>query len=141
MTTAVFSSAKRRGMHAGGLITYHRTDGVAIADERRQAIAKTLAAKYPDFLPEVPRIYKSKVKNAQEAHDAITVTDANVSPEEVAGSPTECKLYDLIWQATLACQMADAHFDIVCIRLTRVFRVSYGLAVNDSSQHLAEFQS
>ena len=100
---------------AGGLITYHRTDGVAIANERRDAIRATIAASFSDFVPEVPRVYKSKVKNAQEAHDAITVTDSSIGPQAVEGSPSEIKLYELIQQTTIACQMTDAHFDTVRI--------------------------
>lgn len=88
---------------------------MAIAEERRDAIRDTIAASFPDFVPQVPRIYKSKVKNAQEAHDAITVTDTAVSPEEVEGTATERKLYDLVWQSTVACQMTDAHFENVRI--------------------------
>lgn len=88
---------------------------MAIADERRDAIRATIASTFADFVPEVPRIYKSKVKNAQEAHDAITVTDSSINPETVEGSAAERKLYELIGQTTAACQMTDAHFRTVRI--------------------------
>jgi DNA topoisomerase I len=99
--------------HAEGLITYHRTDGVAIADERCAAIRSSIASRYPDELPEKPIVYKSKTKNAQEAHDAITVTDPDVTASQISGTLTEKCLYDLIWRCTLACQMTNAQYKTV----------------------------
>lgn len=100
--------------HPEGLITYHRTDGEAIAAERQQAIRTVLQETFPDALPSQAIHYQTKVKNAQEAHDAITVTDPAV-PAQVAVTERGKRrwLYELIWRCTLACQMKPAQFDTV----------------------------
>lgn len=104
----------------GGLITYHRTDGVAIAEDRRNTIRDTISANFPGSLPEEARLYKSKVKNAQEAHDAITVIDPHTMPCSVKGSATERALHQLVWQSTVACQMTDAQYKTVCTQLAMI---------------------
>lgn len=101
-------------MSAGGLITYHRTDGEAIAAERQQAIRSVLQQAYPDTLPQQPVVYVTKVKNAQEAHDAITVTDPAVPAQEAVPEGGKRRwLYELVWRCTLACQMRQAQYDTV----------------------------
>jgi DNA topoisomerase-1 len=99
-----------------GLISYMRTDSVhlsndALADLRAQ-ISKRFGAK---FLPGKPKVYKTKSKNAQEAHEAIRPTSAALTPEQVKSKLTEdqFRLYELIWQRTMACQMAPALVDTV----------------------------
>jgi DNA topoisomerase-1 len=94
-----------------GLITYMRTDGVDIAPEAiagiRKAIGEDFGAKY---VPEKPRHYTAKAKNAQEAHEAIRPTDMSRRPKDVARflDPEQAKLYDLIWKRTIASQMESA---------------------------------
>lgn len=94
-----------------GLITYMRTDGVQIAPEAiepiRQQITKTFSAKH---LPDAPRAYNSKAKNAQEAHEAIRPTDISRHPKDMKKylNDEQLKLYDLIWKRTIASQMASA---------------------------------
>jgi DNA topoisomerase-1 len=101
-----------------GLITYMRTDGVALSNEAiascRYYIDRVYGMKY---LPESPRIYKSPAKNAQEAHEAIRPTDMNRRPQDVARylDPDEQGLYELIWKRTLASQMESAVLDQVAI--------------------------
>ncbi len=99
-----------------GLITYMRTDGVTLSHEAiaaaRHLIDKEWGNKY---LPDSPRIYKTAAKNAQEAHEAIRPTDVNRRPEQMARylEPDLLKLYTLIWQRTMASQMASAVLDQV----------------------------
>jgi DNA topoisomerase-1 len=99
-----------------GLITYMRTDGVTLSAEAIEGARKLIKNKFGDkYLPEAPRTYKSKVKNAQEAHEAIRPTDIFRTPESVAQylSEDEAKLYELIWKRTVACQMESAVMDQV----------------------------
>ncbi|MQX35555.1 type I DNA topoisomerase [Roseospira navarrensis] len=104
-----------------GLITYMRTDGVQMAPE---AIQATRAAVERDFggryLPDNPRMYKTKAKNAQEAHEAIRPTDPGRTPAMVAPyvSKEQLALYELIWKRTIASQMASAELDQVAVDLT-----------------------
>ncbi|MEX2451625.1 MAG: type I DNA topoisomerase [Rhodospirillales bacterium] len=103
-----------------GLITYMRTDGVQLAQEAvssaRRVIESDFSAKY---LPETPRVYKSKAKNAQEAHEAIRPTDLARHPEDVTPylDKDQARLYELIWKRTIACQMAPAVLDQVGINI------------------------
>ncbi|MGH8397923.1 MAG: type I DNA topoisomerase [Gammaproteobacteria bacterium] len=99
-----------------GLISYMRTDSVILAAEAVAEIREVIAARYGrDSLPEQPREYKTKSKNAQEAHEAIRPTSAARAPEEIRGklSDEQRKLYELIWKRTVACQMEQAVFDTV----------------------------
>ncbi|HXG41746.1 MAG TPA: type I DNA topoisomerase [Dehalococcoidia bacterium] len=97
-----------------GLITYMRTDSTHLAEtaleEVRDYIRQQIGA---EFLPRAPRQYKTKVKNAQEAHEAIRPTSVRRDPESLRPYLTDdqLKLYTLIWQRTLACQIADARYE------------------------------
>src|SRR6202022_730442 len=104
-----------------GLITYMRTDGVAIAREAiaaaRQLIAGEFAPRDPRYLPDAPRVYRSPAKNAQEAHEAIRPTDLHRKPADVAADldRDQHRLYELIWKRTIASQMASALLEQVAI--------------------------
>lgn len=105
-----------------GLITYMRTDGITLSGE---AIAQTRAViddiYGKKYLPDSPRAYKSKAKNAQEAHEAIRPTDMSRKPWDVAKQVSDDrlgKLYDLIWKRTMACQMESAVLDQVAADLS-----------------------
>ena len=101
---------------AQGLITYMRTDSVATTPEAITAVREKINALYGDkYLPEVPNVFKSKVKNAQEAHEAIRPTDFSLSPDKVRRylDDAQFALYDLVWKRMLASQMADVIFDQV----------------------------
>lgn len=103
-----------------GLITYMRTDGVYIANDAIALARRTIAEKFGNiYLPSTPRLYKSKIKNAQEAHEAIRPTDPSRSPEDIAGSVDndEARLYELIWKRTLASQMASAKLEVTAATL------------------------
>jgi len=103
-----------------GLISYMRTDSVTLADvaidEIRQLIAERYGAKN---VPESPRTFKTKAKNAQEAHEAIRPTSVAHTPESLKDALDEdqYRLYSLIWKRTMACQMVPAVFDTVAIDL------------------------
>ena len=104
------------GEGAVGLISYMRTDSMNLAAEAVAEIREVIAKRYgEDHLPESPRVYKTKSKNAQEAHEAIRPTSAARAPEDIHGKLTEeqRKLYELIWKRTIACQMEQAVFDTV----------------------------
>ncbi|HDV5710732.1 TPA: type I DNA topoisomerase [Legionella pneumophila] len=101
-----------------GLITYMRTDSVNLAKEAIDEIRDYITQRYKgDNCPDSPRIYKTKSKNAQEAHEAIRPTSIKRTPEMVQGSLTsdQLKLYSLIWKRTVASQMADAILDTVSV--------------------------
>ncbi|MCK0069566.1 type I DNA topoisomerase [Kordiimonas laminariae] len=105
---------KSLGGEVTGLITYMRTDGVTIAQEALNATRQLVSNRYGDkFLPEKPRVYKTKAKNAQEAHEAIRPTDPMRTPSDVAGvlDADEKKLYELIWRRTVASQMESAQME------------------------------
>lgn len=101
-----------------GLITYMRTDSVALSDD---ALGELRALIGRDFghkaLPDGPQFYKAKSKNAQEAHEAIRPTSAMRTPREVAAflNDEQRKLYELIWKRTVACQMIHATLKTVSV--------------------------
>jgi len=104
-----------------GLISYMRTDSVTLSDEALRDIRELITQKYgADCLPESPRTFKTKSKNAQEAHEAIRPTSAMNTPEQLKShlSQDEYRLYDLIWKRSIACQMIHATLDTVAVDLT-----------------------
>jgi DNA topoisomerase-1 len=103
-----------------GLISYMRTDSVTLATVAVDEIREVIAERYgSENVPESPRAFKNKSKNAQEAHEAIRPTSAARTPESLKGALDEdqFRLYSLIWQRTMACQMVPAVFDTVAIDL------------------------
>lgn len=103
-----------------GLITYMRTDSVSLANEAVSEIREYILANFDaEYLPKAPVIYKSKAKNAQEAHEAIRPTSIARTPESVRAflSPEQNKLYEMIWKRALACQMSPARYDTVSVDL------------------------
>jgi DNA topoisomerase-1 len=103
-----------------GLITYMRTDSVTLSSESLEDIRNLISARYgANNLPESPRIYTTKAKNAQEAHEGIRPTSAARTPEDIKSylSEDQFKLYSLIWKRTIASQMIPAIFDTVALDL------------------------
>lgn len=97
-----------------GLITYMRTDGIDMAEEAITSIRQMIGKQYgANYVPEAPRRYQNKSKNAQEAHEAVRPTDANRTPREVSRyvDAEQSKLYELIWNRAVACQMQSAEFE------------------------------
>src|SRR5689334_15597687 len=108
------------GEGAVGLITYMRTDSVNLAAEAVTEIRSIIERLYgKEGLAEEPRVYKTKSKNAQEAHEAVRPTSASVTPQQLEGKidADQFKLYALIWKRAVACQMAHAVFDTVAVDL------------------------
>jgi DNA topoisomerase-1 len=99
-------------LYEDGLITYMRTDAVQMAPEGI-AMARSVIGKYfgEEYVPEKARIYQTKAKNAQEAHEAIRPTDMFKRPEQLSLDADQGKLYGLIWRRTLASQMKAAEID------------------------------
>ncbi len=103
-----------------GLITYMRTDSVSLAGEAIADIRGVIARLYgADAVPDAPRQYRTKSKNAQEAHEAVRPTSASRTPEQLAGKldPDQHRLYTLIWRRAVASQMEAAVFDTVAVDL------------------------
>lgn len=106
-----------QNLYEAGFITYMRTDSTTLSDTALNAARKLIEAQYgADYLPKAPRVYRNKVKNAQEAHEAIRPAgDEFQSPSTVANrvGPDEAKLYELIWKRTVASQMEDSRGESV----------------------------
>ena len=103
-----------------GLITYMRTDGVQIANEAIASSRALIGRDYGEaYVPGSPRVYKSKAKNAQEAHEAVRPTDLNRRPADVASylDDDQRRLYELIWKRTIASQMESAVLDQVAVEM------------------------
>ena len=108
------------GSGAVGLITYMRTDSVNLADDAITELRAFIGEKYgPDQVPKTPRQFKTKAKNAQEAHEAIRPTSVAHEPDAIAAylDKDQLKLYALIWKRTVACQMTHATIDTVAVDL------------------------
>ena len=109
-----------QGLYERGYITYMRTDNVVLSEEALGAVRSEVSKAYGSkFLSPSPRQFSTKVKNAQEAHEAIRPTTPLRSPESLSGelNGQELSLYRMIWQRTLASQMADAAGTTVSVRL------------------------
>ncbi|MFH2201651.1 MAG: type I DNA topoisomerase [Elusimicrobiota bacterium] len=103
-----------QGLFEEGKITYHRTDSSALAPEAVEMARRIIAKKFPpDYLPEKGIVHASKAANAQEAHEAIRPTDPETGPG--AAGDASGKLYKLIWQRFVACQMAPGRDQITTI--------------------------
>ncbi len=108
------------GEETAGLITYMRTDSTTLAAEALTEIRECIVEKFgANNLPKEPRVYKTKSKNAQEAHEAIRPTSASLHPDSIKQHLTneQYKLYNLVWQRTVASQMIDATLNTVAVDL------------------------
>ena len=114
-----------QGMEIGngeieGLITYHRTDSTTLSEKAINESARVIRDMFGGDFYDSPRRYQTKVKNAQEAHEAIRPTDFRQTPQKLASllEPDELKLYDLIWKRTMASQMVDARVIKTALEIT-----------------------
>ena len=120
-----------------GLISYMRTDSVTLSSDALEDIRSLIVQKFGDkCLPETPNFYKTKAKNAQEAHEAVRPTSAMNEPERIKSylGDDEYRLYSLIWKRTIACQMIHATLDTVSVDLAcgsnNIFRAT-GSTIRD----------
>jgi len=111
------SAAQR--LYEAGLITYMRTDGIDMAPEAVQAARAVIDKRYgAQYVPEQPRLYKNKAKNAQEAHECIRPTEMGQAPDSLSISDSDQKkLYDLIWKRTIASQMSAARLERTTVEI------------------------
>jgi DNA topoisomerase-1 len=111
------STAQR--LYEAGFITYMRTDGIDMAPEAVHAVRDVIADRYgKQYVPKSPRMYKNKVKNAQEAHECIRPTELDQAPEHLnISEPDQKKLYDLIWKRTIASQMEAARMERTTVEI------------------------
>ena len=102
------------GTETTGLITYMRTDGVQLSSQAIEEVRSEIINRHDkSYVPEIPRVYKSKAANAQEAHEAIRPTDIQRDPESISNylDSEQLKLYNLIWKRTISSQMQSAELD------------------------------
>ena len=101
-----------QSLYESGLITYMRTDGIGISTEIINEIRSLISSEFgEDYLPDSPKIYKSKAANAQEAHEPIRPTDIRNKPENTNGlNQDQQNLYNLIWQRTVASQLQNSRY-------------------------------
>ena len=105
-----------QGLYEDGAITYMRTDGVQMDSSAISAARKAIADRYDaGYVPDKPRLYQTKAKNAQEAHEAIRPTDFG---KDKAGGGDHARLYDLIFKRALASQMASARMERTTVEMT-----------------------
>jgi len=130
-------------LYENGYITYMRTDSVALSQVAIDMTRQEISAQYgDDFVPEKPRTYKSKVSNAQEAHEAIRPAGDRITPiEEIRKQlgQDEAKVYELIWKRTMASQMRDARGRRMSLRVGNVGGPDGGQAVFQAGGNVIDF--
>ena len=115
--------AAAQRLYEGGFITYMRTDSITLSETAITAARTLVSQRYgSEYLPGSPRLYSTKVKNAQEAHEAIRPAgESFTAPDAVAGAfgagSDEARVYDLVWKRTVASQMKDARGESVQVRV------------------------
>ncbi len=111
------STAQR--LYEAGYITYMRTDGIDMAPEAVEAARAEIGNRYgAEYVPDKPRVYKNKAKNAQEAHECIRPTEMGLDAGQLSRlEADQRKLYDLIWKRTLACQMEGAKMERTTVEI------------------------
>jgi DNA topoisomerase-1 len=113
----LYEGIKLPGEKVAGLITYMRTDSTAVSPEAAQEARQVIEQYFPAGLPARPPVYRTRVKNAQEAHEAIRPTSPLRTPKEIRSllSADQDKLYALIWRRFIASQMKPAAFDVTVV--------------------------
>ncbi|MGH9163544.1 MAG: type I DNA topoisomerase [Vicinamibacteraceae bacterium] len=112
------SAAQR--LHDEGVISYHRTDSTTLSEKALREAARAIRERYGDAYYDKPRQYQTRVRNAQEAHEAIRPTDFTRLPQQVVGEmdADAARVYELIWQRAVASQMADARLVRTTLEIT-----------------------
>lgn len=118
--SAKYTMSVAQKLYENGFITYMRTDSITLSETAITAARRQAASLFGgEYVPDKPRVYASKVKNAQEAHEAIRPAgDTFRTPAETGLSGDQFRLYELIWKRTIASQMKDAAGQSVSIRVT-----------------------
>ncbi len=118
--SAKYTMSVAQRLYENGHITYMRTDSVTLSQTALNAARSQARQLYgAEYVPDAPRVYDSKVKNAQEAHEAIRPAgDAFKTPAQSGLSGDELRLYELVWKRTVASQMKDATGESVSVRIT-----------------------
>ncbi|GAA0550565.1 type I DNA topoisomerase [Actinomadura livida] len=118
--SAKYTMSVAQKLYENGFITYMRTDSITLSETAITAARRQAAALFgAEYVPDKPRVYASKVKNAQEAHEAIRPAGETFrTPAETGLSGDQFRLYELIWKRTIASQMKDAAGQSVTIRVT-----------------------
>ena len=127
--SAASTMGKAQKLYQSGFITYMRTDSITLSSDAISQCREYIKNNFGDnYLPNEPRVYKSKAKNTQEAHEAIRPTNINNSPEKIKSKigQEEFKLYKLIWNRTVASQMNSAIFK----------QITISIKANDNSVYL-----
>jgi DNA topoisomerase-1 len=116
----LFQGVDVGGGQMEGLITYHRTDSTTLSDTALEESGRSIRELFGAEYYQGPRRYQTRVKNAQEAHEAIRPTDFNLTPQRLAGvlEADEVRLYELIWKRTIASQMPDARVVRTTVEIT-----------------------
>ena len=129
--TTARTMAVAQELYESGHITYMRTDSVTLSRQAIEAARRQILALYgKEYLPDRPRLYTSKVKNAQEAHEAIRPAGDECTPPAKTGlHGDQLRLYELIWQRTLASQMVDAQALTVTVGVEAVLPSKLGLEI------------
>ena len=127
-----------QGLHDEGLISYHRTDSTTLSQKALGEAARAITDIYGAEFHTGTRQYQTKVRNAQEAHEAIRPTDFDRRPQQMSGlDPDEQRIYDLIWKRAIASQMADARLLRTSVEITA--RSGQGAAVFTASGKAIQF--
>ena len=116
----LFQGIEIGGGEIEGLITYHRTDSTTLSDKAIKEAARVIREMFGDEYYTGPRRYQTRVKNAQEAHEAIRPTDFRQAPQQLAGvlDADELRVYELVWKRTMASQMPDARVLKTLVEIT-----------------------
>jgi DNA topoisomerase-1 len=136
----LYEGVEIRGEGSIGLITYMRTDSTHIAGEALGAVRDYIGSNFGDkYLPEKPNFFGSTNKAAQEAHEAIRPTSLDYPPERVRDAlrPDQFKLYRLIWERFVACQMTPAQWDSTAVMITGGARADLPLTFRATGRVLA----
>jgi len=106
-------------LYEAGHITYMRTDGIDMAPEAITEARAEIGTRFgAAYVPDTPRLYKNKAKNAQEAHECIRPTEMAMGPEKIRVEEDQRKLYELIWKRTISSQMAAARMERTAVDIT-----------------------
>jgi len=128
-------------LYESGFITYMRTDSVTLSDQAIRGAREQIEALYGrEYLPPKPRTYTSKVKNAQEAHEAIRPAGEHFpTPADTRLGGDKLKLYELVWQRTLASQMADAQGQSMTVKIDAALAQRLELASAPDAVRMCDF--